>query len=148
MIQVEYTIAVTQLHASLQTPLRPLEPWINCFTSGRFRHQRDEVRWQGAVPKIQVHSICHYRPDPTSRTGRDCPLPELSVPNHRAYSDARYLYIYIYTYYILVCYIVIVIWYYFLLFFFFIFFLVQFMQSVADRLWLSNEVVFSRSATV
>ena len=27
-------------------------------------------------------------PDPTSRTGRDCPLPDLSVPNHRAYSDA------------------------------------------------------------
>eukprot|EP00435_Cladocopium_sp_Y103_P045527 s2560_g13.t1 len=68
-LQVEYTIAVTQLHGSLQTPLRPL------------------VRWQGASPKIQVHSICHYRPDPTSRTGRDCPLPDLSVPNHRAYSE-------------------------------------------------------------
>eukprot|EP00913_Durusdinium_trenchii_P001526 g1413.t1 len=42
-LQVEYTIAVTQLHASLQTPLRPL------------------VRWQGAQPRIQVQSICNYR---------------------------------------------------------------------------------------
>ncbi|CAK9106864.1 6-mannosyltransferase MNN10 (Bud emergence delay protein 1) (Mannan polymerase II complex MNN10 subunit) (M-Pol II subunit MNN10) [Durusdinium trenchii] len=68
-LQVEYTIAVTQLHASLQTPLRPL------------------VRWQGAQPRIQVQSICNYRPDPTSRTGAECPLPHLSVPNHRAYAE-------------------------------------------------------------
>jgi len=68
-LQVEYTIAVTQLHGSLQTPLRPL------------------VRWQGQSPKIQVHSICHYRPDSTSRTVKECPLPEMSVPNHRAYAE-------------------------------------------------------------
>ena len=66
--QVEYTIAVTQLHSSLQTPLRPL------------------VRASGS-PSIQVHSICHYRADPTSRTTAQCPLPELSVPNHRAYAE-------------------------------------------------------------
>lgn len=131
-----------------------------------------QVRWQGQSPKIQVHSICHYRrlaaksffqwqpgsimihpailssphklnglipwgggslgvglrfwwksairnldfetdqvnwnwfrtqilllqkawqfyvapgPDSTSRTVKECPLPELSVPNHRAYADA------------------------------------------------------------
>ena len=35
-----------------------------------------------------VHIMSDSGPDPTSRTGRDCPLPDLSVPNHRAYSDA------------------------------------------------------------
>ena len=34
-------------------------------------------------PSIQVHSICHYD---TPRTAQ-CPLPELSVPNHRAYAE-------------------------------------------------------------
>ncbi|CAE8585883.1 unnamed protein product [Polarella glacialis] len=69
-MQVEYTIAVTQLHAALQTPLRPV------------------ARYLGSLkPRIEVHSICTYRSDPTSNTGPECPLPELSVPNHRAYAE-------------------------------------------------------------
>jgi len=71
---VEYTIAITQLHAALQVPIRPMQRW----STG-----------QGAPsqpPRIEVHSICTYRSDPTSNTGPDCPLPELSVPNHRVYS--------------------------------------------------------------
>ncbi|CAE7539754.1 MNN10 [Symbiodinium sp. CCMP2456] len=69
--RVEYTIAVTQLHAGLKTP------------------QRAIVRFPAHVrkPRFEVHSICNYRPDPTSQTGANCPLPELSVPNHRAYSE-------------------------------------------------------------
>ncbi|CAJ1399905.1 unnamed protein product [Effrenium voratum] len=68
-LQVEFTIAITQLHAALQVPLRPL------------------VRWPGgtAQPRIQVHSICHYRPDPSAPG--ECPLPQLSEPNHRAYAE-------------------------------------------------------------
>lgn len=62
---------MTQLHAALKTP------------------QRAIVRFPAHVrkPRFEVHSICNYRPDPTSQTGANCPLPELSVPNHRAYSE-------------------------------------------------------------
>ena len=49
-----------------------------------FGFNRDEL----APPIFSVHIMSNAGPDPTSRTGRDCPLPELSVPNHRAYSDA------------------------------------------------------------
>ena len=39
-----------------------------------------------------MHVVHQYSlrlgPDPTSRTGAECPLPQLSVPNHRAYADA------------------------------------------------------------
>lgn len=59
---------------ALQAPLRPLQQ----FPAGI-----------AASPKIEVHSICTYRPDPTSNTGVDCPLPDLSVPNHRAYTEAH-----------------------------------------------------------
>lgn len=70
-MQVEYTISVTQLHDALQTPLRPLGQRFAALGGG---------------PRVEVHSICTYKPDPTSNTGLDCPLPELSVPNHRRYA--------------------------------------------------------------
>jgi len=72
---VEYTIAITQLHAALQVPNRPIQLWSAAKET------------PSQPPVIEVHSICTYRSDPTSNTGPDCPLPELSVPNHRAYSD-------------------------------------------------------------
>merc|ERR1719210_2728112 len=53
-IQVEYTTAITQLYAVLQVPLRPLT---------RF------VELSGNKLRIDVHSICNYRSDPTSNTG-------------------------------------------------------------------------------
>lgn len=70
-MQVEYTIAITQLHAALQTPLRPM------------------ARFAGfaPAPRVEIHCICTYKPDPTSNTGSHCPLPDLSVPNHRAYAE-------------------------------------------------------------
>lgn len=72
-LQVEYTIAVTQLHASLQVPVRPL--------------RRRVGQSFGVSPlRVEIHSICTYRPDETSNTGPVCPLPDLSVPNHRAYA--------------------------------------------------------------
>eukprot|EP00931_Biecheleriopsis_adriatica_P120020 TRINITY_DN95172_c0_g1_i1.p1 TRINITY_DN95172_c0_g1~~TRINITY_DN95172_c0_g1_i1.p1 ORF type:complete len:368 (-),score=70.59 TRINITY_DN95172_c0_g1_i1:41-1144(-) len=77
-MQVEYTIAVTQLHGSLQAPLRPIV---------RFPHGMQ-------APRFEVHSICTYRSDPTSNTGSVCPLPQLSVPNHQAYAE-RYGYRYV-----------------------------------------------------
>jgi len=69
--QVEYTVAVTQLHSALQVPLRPL---ASAAGPGR-----------GKL-RIDIHSICNYREDPTSNTGSTCPLPQLSVPNHKAYA--------------------------------------------------------------
>merc|ERR1711865_874682 len=36
--------------------------------------------------KIEVHSICAYKPDPTSKTGLNSPLLQMSVPNHQEYS--------------------------------------------------------------
>lgn len=69
-LQVEYTLAVTQLHNALQVPMSPIR------------------RFSGpASPRIEIHSICTYKPDPTSNTGPECPLPGLSVPNHRAFAE-------------------------------------------------------------
>ncbi|CAE8678835.1 unnamed protein product [Polarella glacialis] len=69
-LQVEYTIAVTKLYAALQVPLRRV------------------ARFSGpSRSRVEVHSICNYKPDPTSNTGSECPLPGLSVPNHRAYAE-------------------------------------------------------------
>eukprot|EP00928_Gymnodinium_smaydae_P020608 TRINITY_DN17968_c0_g1_i1.p1 TRINITY_DN17968_c0_g1~~TRINITY_DN17968_c0_g1_i1.p1 ORF type:complete len:538 (+),score=120.33 TRINITY_DN17968_c0_g1_i1:113-1615(+) len=70
-LQTEYTLAVSQLHGSMQANVRPIR-----------RHPESRKR-----PRIEVHSICTYKPDPTSNTGLDSPLPKLSVPNHRAYSE-------------------------------------------------------------
>lgn len=66
-LQAEYTIAVSQLHEKLQA--RPLP----------IRKSTEKLR-------IEVHSICTYKPDPTSNTGMDSPLPSLSVPNHQEYA--------------------------------------------------------------
>lgn len=79
-MQVEYTIALQQLHPKLQAPVRAI------------RQHPAHV----AKPQIQVHSICTYKPDPTSNTGSDSPLPDLSVPNHRAYAQ-RHGYKYVLT---------------------------------------------------
>lgn len=35
---------------------------------------------------VEVHSICSYKPDPTSKTGLNSPLLQMSVPNHQAYA--------------------------------------------------------------
>lgn len=70
-MQVEYTIAITQLHGALQVPLRPVRRFAGL----------------GSRPRVEIHSICVYKPDPTSNTGLQSPLPDLSVPNHRAYAE-------------------------------------------------------------
>lgn len=72
-MQVEYTIGVNQLFEALQVPLRPI---VKHFATD-----------PADTLQVEVHSICTYRLDPTSKTGESCPLPELSVPNHRAYTQ-------------------------------------------------------------
>lgn len=69
-MQIEYTIAVTQLQMALQVPLRPMSRYP-----------------VGTRPSVEIHSICTYQLDPSSNTGPQCPLPGLSVPNHKAYAE-------------------------------------------------------------
>ena len=41
---------------------------------------------RGALPNVEVHSICVYKDDPTSNTGVQSPLPQWASANHRAYA--------------------------------------------------------------
>ena len=41
---------------------------------------------RGALPNVEVHSICVYNDDPTSNTGVQSPLPQWASANHRAYA--------------------------------------------------------------
>mmetsp|Transcript_15766 Transcript_15766/g.37052 ORF Transcript_15766/g.37052 Transcript_15766/m.37052 type:complete len:307 (+) Transcript_15766:148-1068(+) len=67
-MQMEYQIAAVQLHTTMKQPLQP-------------------VKLSTQDPKVEIHSICVYKPDETSSTVPDSPLPDLSVPNHRAYAE-------------------------------------------------------------
>mmetsp|Transcript_47278 Transcript_47278/g.107192 ORF Transcript_47278/g.107192 Transcript_47278/m.107192 type:complete len:277 (-) Transcript_47278:83-913(-) len=42
--------------------------------------------WSPAL-RIEIHSICVYKDDPTSNTGFTCPLPQMAPANHRAYAS-------------------------------------------------------------
>eukprot|EP00439_Symbiodinium_sp_Y106_P064120 s1299_g10.t1 len=57
-----------QLHDALR--VQP-KPWLRGAAFGR----------------VEIHSICSYKPDPTSKTTLESPLPDLSVPNHQAYAQ-------------------------------------------------------------
>lgn len=76
-LHVEYQIMLGQLHEKLQ--VQPL-PWQRAAATGG--------------PRIEIHSICSYKPDPTSKTGLHSPLLQMSVPNHQAYA-ARHGYRYV-----------------------------------------------------
>ncbi|CAL1130510.1 unnamed protein product [Cladocopium goreaui] len=71
-LHVQYQIMLGELHGALR--VEPL-PWkrIAEITSD--------------IPRVEIHSICSYKPDPTSKTSLESPLLELSVPNHRAYAQ-------------------------------------------------------------
>ncbi|CAK9114790.1 6-mannosyltransferase MNN10 (Bud emergence delay protein 1) (Mannan polymerase II complex MNN10 subunit) (M-Pol II subunit MNN10) [Durusdinium trenchii] len=66
-LHIQYQIMLGQLHEALR--VHPL-PW---------QHDRAQ--------SVEIHSICAYQPDPTSKTSLESPLLELSVPNHRAYAQ-------------------------------------------------------------
>ncbi|CAE7253570.1 MNN10 [Symbiodinium pilosum] len=67
-LHIQYQIMLGQLHDALR--VQP-PPWSRTAAFGR----------------IEVHSICSYKPDPTSKTTLESPLPGLSVPNHEAYAQ-------------------------------------------------------------
>eukprot|EP00928_Gymnodinium_smaydae_P074204 TRINITY_DN57272_c0_g1_i1.p1 TRINITY_DN57272_c0_g1~~TRINITY_DN57272_c0_g1_i1.p1 ORF type:complete len:487 (-),score=48.87 TRINITY_DN57272_c0_g1_i1:370-1776(-) len=74
-LHVEYQIMMGQLHESLH--VKPSE----LRSAASVKHI--------ALPtsaRIEIHSICSYKPDPTSKTTVDSPLLGLAVPNHQAYS--------------------------------------------------------------
>jgi len=70
-LHIQYQIMLGELHHALR--VQPMT-W-----------QRIDRSQQ--TPRIEVHSICSYKPDPTSKTSLESPLLELSVPNHRAYTQ-------------------------------------------------------------
>lgn len=37
--------------------------------------------------KIDALTICNYKPDPTSNTVLNCPLPEMTPQNHKLYAE-------------------------------------------------------------
>ncbi|CAE7516175.1 MNN10 [Symbiodinium natans] len=67
-LHIQYQIMLGQLHDALR--VQPL-PWMRGSAFGR----------------VEIHSICSYKPDPTSKTTLESPLLGLSVPNHQAYAQ-------------------------------------------------------------
>ncbi|CAE8606665.1 unnamed protein product [Polarella glacialis] len=67
-LHAESTIAVGQLHGLLEVPLQPLRRWS-----------------QPRPPAVEIHSLCHY-PGAEDAATAPAALPQLSVPNHRAYA--------------------------------------------------------------
>ncbi|CAJ1418968.1 unnamed protein product [Effrenium voratum] len=75
-LHVQYQIMLGQLHEALR--VQPAQLWSRSTS----------------FPRVEIHSICSYKPDPTSKTSLESPLLGLSVPNHRAYA-ARHGYGYV-----------------------------------------------------
>eukprot|EP00927_Polykrikos_kofoidii_P056776 TRINITY_DN50859_c0_g1_i1.p1 TRINITY_DN50859_c0_g1~~TRINITY_DN50859_c0_g1_i1.p1 ORF type:complete len:489 (-),score=48.01 TRINITY_DN50859_c0_g1_i1:42-1478(-) len=83
----EYQIALGGLHESLQLKNFDIKNPTGVASGAPMNFgQYGTVTKPSAYGRIEVHSICAYKPDPTSKTGAVTTLPELSVPNHRAFS--------------------------------------------------------------
>ncbi|CAD7943562.1 unnamed protein product [Amoebophrya sp. A25] len=74
-MQMDYSLGLSVLTADLMEQPKPIvkSKWSGVPAAERIR------------PKIDVLSICVYKPDDTSNTVLDSPLPQMSPLNHRQY---------------------------------------------------------------
>lgn len=73
-LHIEYTISVDSLYAAWAVPIVPLKKWL-----------------RPSRPTVEIHSLCFYPQQQQQRHSKQqqqaLQLPDLSVPNHRAYAQ-------------------------------------------------------------